>query len=89
MRFLWFWLALSNLAALVLYGVDKARARRGAWRIPERTLLIVPFFGGALGALLGMLLFRHKIRKLYFWILVLLALLLWVVGTAVFLTKVG
>ncbi|MBR0425080.1 MAG: DUF1294 domain-containing protein [Clostridia bacterium] len=89
MRFLWFWLALSNLAALVLYGVDKARARRGAWRIPERTLLIVPFFGGALGALLGMLLFRHKIRKLYFWILVLLALLLWVVGTAVFLTRVG
>jgi uncharacterized membrane protein YsdA (DUF1294 family) len=80
---------LSNLAALVLYGVDKARARRGAWRIPERTLLIVPFFGGALGALLGMLLFRHKIRKLYFWILVLLALLLWVVGTAVFLTRVG
>ena len=89
MRFLWFWLALSNLAALVLYGVDKAHARRGAWRIPERTLLIVPFFGGALGALLGMLLFRHKIRKLYFWILVLLALLLWVVGTAVFLTRVG
>ena len=89
MRFLWFWLALSNLAALVLYGVDKARARGGAWRIPERTLLIVPFFGGALGALLGMLLFRHKIRKLYFWILVLLALLLWVVGTAVFLTRVG
>ena len=73
------------VAAAFLLGLDW----RGAWRIPERTLLIVPFFGGALGALLGMLLFRHKIRKLYFWILVLLALLLWVVGTAVFLTRVG
>ena len=55
-------LAVINLAAFALYGVDKARARRGAWRIRESTLLGAAARFGALGALLGMQLFRHKTR---------------------------
>ena len=55
-------LAVINLAAFALYGVDKARARRGAWRIHESTLLGAAACFGALGALLGMQLFRHKTK---------------------------
>lgn len=60
-------LAALSVVAFVLYGVDKARARRGAWRIPEKVLLGFSFFGGAVGGILGMLVFRHKTRHWYFW----------------------
>ena len=56
------YLILINLIALVLYGIDKYRAMRHKWRIPERTLLLVSFIGGSAGALMGMFLFRHKTR---------------------------
>jgi uncharacterized membrane protein YsdA (DUF1294 family) len=56
-------LALLNLVLFVLFGRDKAAARRGARRTPETTLLALAVLGGSLGGLLGMLLFRHKTRK--------------------------
>lgn len=55
-----------NLVAFALYGIDKKRARRGAWRISERTLLGIAVIGGSIGAILGMLLFHHKTRHWYF-----------------------
>ena len=58
-------LAFSILAFL-LYGIDKSRAKRGRWRISERFLLAVGFCGGAMGALFGMAVFRHKTKKWYF-----------------------
>lgn len=66
-----FWIALAviaigSLVTLVLYGTDKSRARRGAWRIPERVLLLSALLVGAPGGLLGMYLFRHKTRHFYF-----------------------
>ncbi len=62
---LWY-LAAVNLVAFTVYGVDKAKARRGAWRIPEKTLFLLPLLGGSVGALLGMLVFRHKTKHWYF-----------------------
>ena len=59
-----------NLVAFVLYGLDKLKAKRGAWRIPEATLLLIAAVGGSLGALLGMELFRHKTKHWKFKILV-------------------
>lgn len=59
-------LAAVNLLDFVLMGVDKAKARRGAWRIPESTLLLFAILGGSVGGLLGMLLFRHKTRHAAF-----------------------
>ena len=81
-------LLLMNLLAFVLYGVDKAKAKRGAWRIPEATLLLVAFLGGSLGALLGMELFRHKTKHAKFKILVPLFLILHIV-LGVYIVKSG
>ena len=60
------WLAVSNLAAFALMGLDKRRARRDRWRISEKALFLFPLLGGALGGLAGMRLFRHKTRHWYF-----------------------
>ena len=59
-----------NLVAFALYGLDKLKAKRGAWRIPEATLLLIAALGGSLGALLGMELFRHKTKHWKFKVLV-------------------
>ena len=70
------YLAFVNVAAFVMYGSDKRRAQRGLWRIAERTLLAIALLGGGLGALLGMLVFHHKTRKVRFRIVVPIALVL-------------
>ena len=49
-----------------VYGIDKSKARRGAWRIPEKRLFLLPLLGGSVGALLGMKVFRHKTKHWYF-----------------------
>jgi uncharacterized membrane protein YsdA (DUF1294 family) len=52
-----------NFLAFAAFGIDKARAETGAWRISEGTLLQLAFFGGTVGAYAGRALFRHKTRK--------------------------
>lgn len=54
------YLLLINAAAFLLMLLDKQKARRHKWRIPESTLLTAAILGGSIGALLGMYLFRHK-----------------------------
>ena len=70
------YLCVINLAAFIMYAVDKAKAKRGAWRIPEARLIGIAFLGGSLGALLGMQIFRHKTQHVKFVLLVPLALTL-------------
>lgn len=60
------WLLIVNLAAFLLMGADKRRAKKGRWRIRERTLFLPALLGGALGGSLGMWLFRHKTKHWYF-----------------------
>ena len=60
------YLVAVNLAAFVLMGADKRRAKRGAWRISERALFLPALLGGALGGTLGMRVFRHKTKHWYF-----------------------
>lgn len=59
------WLVI-NLFVFALYGADKQRAKRGAWRISERTLLIGTWLLGGVGAWAGMQVFRHKTKHLAF-----------------------
>ena len=61
-----FYLA-ANLCVFVLYGADKRRARNGDWRIPERILLVSALIG-PFGAWAGMRVFRHKTKKLLFYL---------------------
>lgn len=60
------YLLAVNLAAFMLMGADKRRARRGAWRISEKALFLPAALGGALGGVLGMRVFHHKTRHWYF-----------------------
>ena len=60
------WMAAINLVTFAVYGIDKAKAKRGAWRVPEKTLFLLPLLGGSLGALLGMRVFHHKTKHWYF-----------------------
>ena len=56
------YLILVNAVAFILMLVDKLKAKQGAWRIPEATLMGVAILGGSIGAIAGMQLFRHKTR---------------------------
>lgn len=61
-------LAVMSLIAFILYGADKKKAQKKAWRTPESVLLGFGFFGGAIGAIAGMNTFRHKTKHWYFWV---------------------
>lgn len=54
------YLLAVNFITFLLYGDDKSRARRHAWRIPEKVLMGAAVIGGSIGALLGMSIFHHK-----------------------------
>ena len=60
------YIALFSVITFVAYGIDKVKAKAFAWRTPEKTLLALSFFGGAIGGLLGMKIFRHKTKHWYF-----------------------
>ena len=60
------WLAVINLLTFIVYGADKRRSRKGKWRVPEKTLFLLPLLGGSIGALLGMRVFHHKTKHWYF-----------------------
>lgn len=66
MKYFLFYLLLINAAGFSLMRIDKEKARRGRWRIPEATLMGVAAVGGSIGALFGMYAFRHKTRHIKF-----------------------
>ena len=65
-KMLCIYLAVMNVAAFVMMGADKRRARKGRWRISEKALFAAALAGGSAGAVLGMQIFRHKTRHWYF-----------------------
>lgn len=65
-KYILIYLAIVNIWAFALMGIDKSKAKRGAWRIPERTLFISAIIGGSIGAISGMYTFRHKTRHTRF-----------------------
>ena len=62
MSYLVIYLIGINILTFLIYAIDKWKARRGKWRIPEDTLIWLAIAGGSIGALLGMYLFRHKTK---------------------------
>jgi len=69
-------LVLWNFIVFAIYGIDKLKARKKAWRISEATLIACAFLMGGIGAFLGMTIFRHKTKHLKFKLLVPLAMVI-------------
>ena len=61
-----YYLLIINAVAFIVYGIDKLKARKGRWRIPEATLLLLALVGGSIGAWLGMKVWHHKTMHLKF-----------------------
>ena len=81
------YLVLINIIAFMLMGIDKSKAKRHQWRIPEKTLFLSALLFGSTGANLGMWVFRHKTRHIQF--IVLMPLILIVQGVIIaFLYKI-
>ena len=57
---------LINLMGFLVMGIDKRKARKRAFRIPEASLFTIAIIGGSIGSILGMYFFRHKTRHWYF-----------------------
>lgn len=55
-----------NLFGFFMMWLDKRKAKKGSWRIPEKTLFIITALGGGIGTIAGMYTFRHKTQKLNF-----------------------
>jgi uncharacterized membrane protein YsdA (DUF1294 family) len=84
MKYLLIYLLLINAAGFVIMFVDKWKARKNRWRIPEATLMTVAALGGSIGSLLGMYTFRHKTLHLKF-VIGIPAIIVLQIFTAVFL----
>ncbi len=69
-------LVVWNAIVFVVYVADKVKAIRKKWRVPERSLLMLSFSFGGVGAFLGMIIARHKVNKKKFMILVPLSIII-------------
>ena len=55
-----YYLLAINVVAFIVYGIDKYKAKKAKWRIPEATLLLLAVLGGSVGAWMGMKVWHHK-----------------------------
>lgn len=60
------YLVVINFISFIMMGLDKYKAKKRAWRIPESTLFVLALIGGSVGSIAGMHLFHHKTRHWYF-----------------------
>jgi len=78
-----------NIFTFAMYAIDKQKARANKWRISEATLIACGFFGGGVGALLGMQLLRHKTQHIKFKVLVPIAIVVNVIELLLALQLTG
>lgn len=78
-----------NLLTFIIYGIDKFKAKKAKWRIPESTLLLLAVFGGSIGAWLGLQVWRHKTQHKKFFIGIPMILTLQVIATIYILTLIA
>ena len=60
------YLIIINIIGFSVMYIDKQKAKKGKWRIPEKTIFIITVLGGGIGTISGMYTFRHKTQKLHF-----------------------
>ena len=76
-KYLWIYLVAVSVVAFISYGIDKSKAKRNKWRIPEKFLLGISLVGGFVGSFLAMQTFRHKTKHWYFYAVVIISTALW------------
>ena len=81
------YIGLMSIVTFFLYVSDKKKAKKGAWRIPEKTLLLCSFLGGAIGGMLAMQTVRHKTKHWYFFAVNLIGIA-WQIILMVYLIKI-
>lgn len=57
-----YYLLCINAVTFIVYGIDKYKAKKARWRIPEATLLLLAVLGGSIGAWMGMKVWHHKTK---------------------------
>lgn len=80
------YLIVINIAAFVVMGIDKIKAKKHMWRIPEKTLFALAISGGSIGAIAGMYIFRHKTKHIKFIMGMPVILILQILIIVIFLT---
>lgn len=60
MNLVLYYIVIINILTFIVYGIDKLKAKKGKWRIPESTLLLLAIIGGSIGAWFGMRILHHK-----------------------------
>lgn len=78
-KFIWY-LIFINVITIIIYGIDKILAikkKRKITRISERWLFLLSLFGGCVGSIIGMKLFRHKTSKWKFWLWNIIMVVVW------------
>ena len=87
MKYLLLYLLIINAAGFLLMLIDKWKAKKNRWRIPEATLMTVALLGGSIGSLLGMYTVRHKTMHLKFVVGIPVILVLQIFLAAFFITR--
>ena len=64
--FITVYLIVLNIIGFAIMGIDKWKAKKRTFRVPEATLFIISIIGGSMGSILGMYVFHHKTRHWYF-----------------------
>ena len=84
MKYLYIYLLIINLVAFIIMLIDKRKAIKGKWRIPEKNIFTLAIIGGSIGVLLGIYSFRHKTKHLSFTIGIPVILILQIAGIIYF-----
>lgn len=63
MKYFYFYLILINIVTFILFAIDKKRAKKNQWRIPESQLLFFSLLGGSIGGIIAMKIVKHKTKK--------------------------
>ncbi len=87
MKYYFYYLIIINTFSLIYYAIDKKLSKKHKYRISENWLFLISIIGGSLGAILGMLIFKHKTRKIKFYLINYTSLAIWLYVSILFIIK--
>ena len=83
------YLTIVNIVGFIIMGIDKRRAIKNEWRIPEKSFFIVSLIGGSIGSWAGMYVFHHKTKHWYFVVFIPTILAVQIFAAALIISRIG